>query len=574
MYFMALATDYDGTIARDGLVSQPTVEALQRLKQHGLRLVMITGRELPDLERIFPHLEIFDRIVAENGALLFTPGSRELRPLGPAPPHAFVERLGDKKIEPLSIGRVIVATWEPNETAVLETIRELGLDLQIIFNKGAVMILPSGINKATGLQAALDDLGLSSHNVIAIGDAENDLAFMRCCGCAVAVANALPAVKDEADLVTAGQRGLGVMELIERILSAEPSLLDAAIHRHTLALGTDQAGTDVRLRPGAGNLLIAGTSGGGKSTFANALLERMVEQSFQFCIFDPEGDYADLEHAVVFGDPKTMVRSEPVLVALEKPGTNVVVNMLGVDIADRPGLFGRLYTEILGHHVNTARPHWILIDEAHHMVPRHRDSSGVNLSADEPPTIFVTVHPESLAQDVLESLGMIACIGDSAGDVLCSIADALGRPCPPLPNRSPEQGEMLYWACRSDEQPRLLKMVPPRQAQRRHTRKYAEGALGEDKSFYFRGADGALNLRAQNLMVFLQMADGVDEGTFMHHLTGGDYSRWFRSSIKDDDLAAEVESIERRPGIAASEARARLRQVIEQRYTAPAVAIT
>ena len=48
----------------------------------------------------------------------------------------------------------------------------------MIFNKGAVMILPSGVNKATGLAAALEELGLSPHNVVGVGDAENDHAFL------------------------------------------------------------------------------------------------------------------------------------------------------------------------------------------------------------------------------------------------------------------------------------------------------------------------------------------------------------------------------------------------------------
>src|SRR6202007_2443824 len=110
------------------------------------------------------------------------------------------------------------ATWHPHETAVLESIRERGLDLQIIFNKDAVMVLPAGVNKMTGLDHALASLKLSRHNVAGVGDAENDHAFLNCCECAVAVANAIPALKEKADLVTEGERGAGVMELIGRII--------------------------------------------------------------------------------------------------------------------------------------------------------------------------------------------------------------------------------------------------------------------------------------------------------------------------------------------------------------------
>ena len=43
---------------------------------------------------------------------------------------------------PLDVGRVIVATQEPHEVTVLHVIHEMGLELQLIFNKGSVMILP------------------------------------------------------------------------------------------------------------------------------------------------------------------------------------------------------------------------------------------------------------------------------------------------------------------------------------------------------------------------------------------------------------------------------------------------
>ena len=101
---------------------------------------------------------------------------------------------------------------------MLETIRDLGLELQVIFNKGAVMVLPAGVNKASGLVAALDELGLSPHNVVGVGDAENDHAFLAACECAVAVANALPTIKERADHVTAGEDGDGVRELIDALI--------------------------------------------------------------------------------------------------------------------------------------------------------------------------------------------------------------------------------------------------------------------------------------------------------------------------------------------------------------------
>ena len=105
------------------------------------------------------------------------------------------------------------------------------------------------------------------------------------------------------------------------------------------------------------------------------------------------------------------------------------------------------------------------------------------------------------------------------------------------------------WNRGSGEPVRRIRTERPRQARTRHTQKYAEGDLGEDKSFYFRGPRGALNLRAQNLMLFLQIAEGVDDATWEHHLRRRDYSSWFREIIKDSELAGEVAEIESDRGL-------------------------
>src|SRR5262245_21026243 len=219
MYVLALAVDYDGTLADHGTVSDAAYAALERLKKTGRKLIMVTGRELPDLKHVFPGLDIFDKIVAENGAVLYSPDSKQERILAAAPSEELVNSLKAADVAPLSVGRVIIATWEPHEVAAVSLIKKLGLELEIIFNKGAVMILPSGVNKATGLAAALEEMELSPHNVVGVGDAENDHAFLRAVGYGVAVANALPKLKETADRVTKEARSAGVIELIGQIIS-------------------------------------------------------------------------------------------------------------------------------------------------------------------------------------------------------------------------------------------------------------------------------------------------------------------------------------------------------------------
>jgi HAD superfamily hydrolase (TIGR01484 family) len=219
MKWLALASDYDGTLAHDGVVDDLTTASLDRFRNSGRRLIMVTGRELPDLQRVCQILDRFEWVVAENGALLYRPSDHFSKLLCAPASAELAQKLGAAHAEPLSIGRAIIATREPYHTLTFELIKQLGLELQVIFNKGAVMVLPTGVNKATGLSCALKEMKIDGQNVVGVGDAENDHAFLAMCGIGVAVGNALPMLKERADLVVEGKRGFGVTELIDRMLT-------------------------------------------------------------------------------------------------------------------------------------------------------------------------------------------------------------------------------------------------------------------------------------------------------------------------------------------------------------------
>jgi HAD superfamily hydrolase (TIGR01484 family) len=221
MKWQTLACDYDGTLAHDGVLDEATAAALNRFRSAGGRLVMVTGRELPDLQSVCPVLDKFEWIVAENGALLYRPSDKFSQLLCSPASVELALRLAEARVQPLSVGRAIIATREPHENVVIELIKELGLELQIVFNKGAVMLLPAGVNKATGLCAALKQMKVATDNVVAIGDAENDHALLSTCGVGVAVSNAVGMLKEHADLVMQEARGAGVIELIDRILATD-----------------------------------------------------------------------------------------------------------------------------------------------------------------------------------------------------------------------------------------------------------------------------------------------------------------------------------------------------------------
>jgi hypothetical protein len=469
-------------------------------------------------------------------------------------------------MDPLSVGRSVVATWTPNEGIALGAIRELGLDWQLTFNKGAVMCLPPGINKASGLKAALEELKLSPHNVVGIGDAENDQAFLSACGCSVAVANALQAVKDAADLKTTASRGAGVAELITGWLS-DPAAMFSRVRKHDIRLGEDiEEGITVSLPSDRGAVLIAGASGVGKTTLTHLLIERMAAGGYQFCIVDPEGDYDGLEHVIHLGDGARTPSPEDVLSVLDAPRASVVVNLLGIDVPERPAYFSKLMGQISGLRAGTGRPHWLILDETHHLAPNTQDSEHTSLPDNLSSAVFITTRPRNLSRSALRSVGTIVGVGSEAADVLAEFSQSTIRLPPDAPIPALPEEAVLLWDLSSNQRPRAVTVGKAKRTHRRHTRKYAEGRLGEDKSFYFRGATGALNLRAFNLATFLQLASGVDEETWLFHLKRGDYTAWFRDDIKDEALAEEARRIESSKDAAAS--REEIATAIKRRYAA------
>ncbi|MBA3956851.1 MAG: HAD-IIB family hydrolase [Parachlamydiaceae bacterium] len=565
MYFMALALDYDGTLSINGKVSEETILALTKLKASGRRLILVTGRQIEELKKIFERLDLFDRVVAENGALIYTPQSQAQQLLAEPPPPEFIEKLKACGVTPIMIGNVIVSTHEPQEITVLKVIREMNLELNIIFNKGAVMILPSSVNKATGLTAVLKELGLSMHNVVGIGDAENDHSFLRAVGLGVAVANASAAVKQSAALTTMNPSSLGVAEIIKQLLENEYEFFSKV--QHKIPIGTDRDNILVELAP-ADRVLIAGNSGIGKSTLATVLTEKMVLKSFQFCIFDPEGDYEKLENSFSVGEAKIAPSVEQVIDLLKDPSHSIVVNTLGIDLNERPAFFVNISTKLINLKASTGRPHWIIIDEAHHLMPAAQQSLTVSLIQEG--TILITVHPEAIEPDALKVLNVIILMGPQAPAIMEKVSKIIGEALPNVEIPIPNDDELLVWQRTPISAIKIVKAYKPLQQHKRHTRKYATGNLDDELCFYFRGPNNALYLKAQNLMIFLQIAEGVDDATWMYHLRRSDYSHWFQIHIKDDILSKETAIIERDKTFTAAESRELISNLIKRLYTAPA----
>lgn len=570
MRYHVLVTDYDGTLASPNEhIANEDQAALERLRASGRKIFLVTGRRIEDLRTLHSDLSMFDMVVGENGAVLYAPKSQEIRKLAEPPIPLFAEMLKKRGVPDVISGHVIVATWQPYESVVLEVIRELGLEMQVIFNKGAVMVLPSGVNKGTGLRAALETMNLSKHNVVCVGDAENDHALLAIAECSVAVANALPSLKEKADIVTQGDHGSGVREIAERLIVNDLMDILPLISRHDLPIGTGKNGKDVFLPAYGMNVLLAGTSGGGKSTFTTSFLERLNDRGYQYCVFDPEGDYDELAGALVMGDHQKKPGTHQILKMLDNPTQNVVVNLLGLGMEERPRFFDEVMSRLLLERSYTGHPHWVVMDEAHHLAPQHGTVPSF-MHVDFVNVFMITVHPEHVSRALLSRVNVVVVIGANPAGTLQEFSNALDLPAPEVRTDALESGDALLWWPRKNKNPIWLRSIPPQTERRRHNRKYAEGELPADRSFYFRGKEGKLNLRAQNLVTFLQLGEGVDDETWNFHLHAGEYSRWMRDNIKDQELADEVADIERDRSLAsAANSRGAIRKAIERRYTGP-----
>lgn len=467
-------------------------------------------------------------------------------------------------MQPLELGNVIVATHAPQYAQVVEAIRELGLELQVIFNRDAVMVLPAGINKATGVKAALRKLGMSPHEAVAVGDAENDHSLLQLVECPVAVANAVDSIKAIAAFTTRGAASDGVIELIDQLIADDLEHVDPLIARHHVLLGTRVDGTPVSLPPYGTNVLIAGPSGCGKSTLAAGLIERFADQHYQVCVIDPEGDYVNLPDLVTIGDRHHGPAIAEVEAVLRDPYVNVNVSLLGIALADRPEYFTQLIPHLRAMRMRTGRPHWLVIDEAHHLLPVYWGHTPQRLSE----SVFITVHPDRLAPALLSSIDIVIAAGSQPGKTMHEFAAASGRAPVDCPSDHDERRHVLCWHARSSEPAFSMSVMPGRAERIRHHRKYMEGDVRYN-SFYFRGPTNKHNLKAQNLNVFCQIAQGIGDETWMYHLRRNDYSRWMRDVIKNRDLAAAVEDVERRSDLGPGETRALVCAAVEARYTLP-----
>jgi len=571
-YFHAVAVDFDGTLAA-GTVAPGTLAALAEARARKIRVILVTGRTMEDLRAVFPEVDdSVDAVVAENGAVLSArSGVRRLAdPVAPAVSAGLAARG-----VPHQRGQVLVGCAAASEAAASEVIRECGLDCQLVRNRGELMILPAGVTKGTGLIEALGVLGLSRHNAIGVGDAENDHSLLEVCEVGVAVANAVDAIRAHADLVLPLPDGEGVAGLLRGPLLAE----DEYIHprRWQLALGTDDRGEAVTLPASQLNVAICGGTGEGKSYLAGLVLEQLVRLGYCVVVFDPEGDHrglGDLHGVYVTGGQEARLADPADVVRLLRGGdASVVIDLSHLDAGGRADYAARLTCELEAHRAATGLPQWVAVDEAHGPIGRNGNPGRMVNSAAKG-YLLVTWQPEELPADVVAALDAVIVVGapDPASQSVGLAAAVANVPCAEVARLldGPPGRAVLAW--RQQSSPVVAFTTGSRATRHlRHEHKYGQRGVEPARQFYFRAESGwPTGAVAANLAELEAEIARCDEGVLRHHCSGQDFSRWVADVFRDRTLAvrlgaAEASLMERGPGAAAEQVRLELIAALQDR---------
>jgi len=560
-YFRVVAVDFDGTLA-EGAVGDATLAALASARARQLRIVLVTGRILDELREDFPQFDDYvDAVVAENGGVLAVGGG--IRRLAAPVGSAVSEDLAARGVAH-RCGLVLLACAVADERAVSEVIRDHGLDCQLVRNRGELMVLPAGVTKGTGLAAALGVLGLSPHNAIGVGDAENDHSLLDACEVGVAVANAVESLRAHADVVLPQRAGEGVAELLTG------PLLDgrAPLHprRWRVRLGVDDQGDVVTIPASQLNVVICGSSGAGKSYLAGLVLEELVELGYSVVVCDPEGDHhglGELRGVYATGGDEARLADPADVVRLLRHGcSSVVADLSHLGPADQATYAARLACEVEAHRAAVGLPQWFALDEAHGPLGRNAEARRLIDPAGQG-YLLVTWQPTDLSADALAAVDAVVALGSPepesqfvdlaaavAGLPRSDIARLLTGPCgrAVLASRDhPHQAVAFTIGTRAT--PHL-----------RHLHKYDQRGVEPARQFRFlAGTAAPTGAIAANLAELEAELGRCGDEVLRHHCPRGDFSRWVADVFLDQPLAAALRAAE--AGLAAGSHQALVDQV-------------
>ncbi len=548
-YFRAVATDLDGTLAYHDEVDPEVIEALREIRTRGIRTVLVTGRILAELRQVFPTLEDeFDLVVAENGGVLSGPTG--VRPLSSPVDPDLAQALTRRDV-PIRVGRVLLACGAGCEEAVAEEVRRSGYELQLVRNRGALMVLPPGVNKGTGVMEALGDLGISRHSTVALGDAENDHSLLAACELAVAVADAVFPLQQHADVVLEKAGAEGVTEFLRGSLFLGDER--ALSPRWQLKLGRCMDGDDGAFIPASQvNVLVSGGTVSGKSYLAGLAAEQLAAMGYSVAVLDLEGDHAHLAslRGVLGFSHGRLPDPEDLPGLLTHRFSSVVLDLSLEPLEEKRAYARRVLTVLLRLRKTMGLPHWVVLEEAHHVLTDPHFAQEV-LSDPVRGLFLVSWRPVDLPEAAWNRIDVLAAMCGreaAAGGTPEIMAHVSGK--------SPETMAELLEGTNPGEFLLLNRDVPDRGVRRcrmgerrtnhiRHWRKYADAALPPGRGFFFhRPEPHAEPAQASNLREFVHILAVTDPDTILHHADRSDFSRWIRTTVQDAWLASVVASTE------------------------------
>ncbi|MGO9506278.1 MAG: HAD hydrolase family protein [Mycobacterium sp.] len=542
-FFKAVAVDFDGTLTSTGGLAPHALKAIEEARRNGLAVVLVSGRIGAELLAEYPQIvDYVDAMILENGAVSVIDG--QAHALAP-PVNGGLDQALAKRGVPYRRGEVIMAIDGTYATTVVEVIGELGLDYQIARNRSALMVLPAGVTKGTGLAAILAKMNLSAHNTVAVGDAENDLSVFGIAEIGAAVADAVPSVQRYADIVLDKPNGAGVAELL-----TGPYLNGAqrwCPPRRWVDIGTFDDASPTRIPGSQGRILVTGPAASGKSYLVGLMAERWILANYCVLLLDPEGDHVqlqELDQVRVFDGGDRLPEPAELVDALH-PQSSAVVDMSGLAEAHKVDYLQRLRSTAEAHRERYGFPHWVIYDEAH------------LLGTDE------QAHWARRGGYVLSSFAAASLPAKEVdnSDIVLTLSD---------PDTAADMASGRRATIRFGAGPIRPFIIADRlTAHVRHCHKYADIRLPQERRFYFHTADGIAP--AATMHEFSSSVKHLDEPALEYHLERGDFSRWLDGTIADKELATRVaaweDELEARRAADVERIRQKLIQAVEERYS-------
>jgi hydroxymethylpyrimidine pyrophosphatase-like HAD family hydrolase len=552
--FAAIACDYDGTLATHDRIPPEVVTALRFVREQGIRLILVTGRTFFELTRVCEHLELFDVVIAENGGVLFVPPEQVIRDLAPPPPPRLLGELDRRGIY-YQLGRTIVDTFRNDEGRIRDAMAAVRVQLALTPNRAALMLQAPGVSKGSGVQHAIRRLGLSSHDVLGIGDAENDLDMFAVCGFSACPGNAVEEVRTRVDWVFAGDNGGSVARALSTSV-LDGQLPPPATGRREVEVGwARQSGERVAVSTRGVNVLVNGDSMSGKSWLVGGLVERLVDRRYGVCVIDPEGDYHVLTAipTVSFVEVRDMADWDQAVELFRRdPSACVVADLSTAGDADKASLITTGLRALRDLRRECRLPHWIFLDEAHYWLGE--DGPAADLVLDEKGFCLATYRASALAANIRKGIDLFVFARTTAPDETRFVREAIPGSIEAANHLCAAFGELSlgeFVLVRADTGCAgavSFQAAPRRTEHVRHRRKYADIPVLPDRNFFFRAADGRLLARAATLGEFAKAVETVDEGVLIEHARRLDFSRWLFEVFRERRLARQIRQIEQRCG--------------------------